>query len=65
MHTSDEFITRRQLAELLGMTVSGIDKLFLSGRGPPRIADGRTVRYAMADVDAWLSSRRQMPPKVA
>lgn len=32
--------------------------------GPPYIQMGRTVRYAIADLDRWLAARRVVPATV-
>lgn len=53
-----EFLTSRQLAELLGISESTAILWRMQGKGPAFIKVGRSVRYDRADVDAWLASNR-------
>lgn len=52
--TSPEYLTERQLAEILGVGVSTLQQWRYAGRGPHYVKLGpRMVRYARADVDRW------------
>ena len=60
----------RKAAEYVGSTKSTLEKLRLTGDGPPFIKLGRTVVYDTTDLDQWLASRRrhstsEPPPEAA
>jgi predicted DNA-binding transcriptional regulator AlpA len=42
-----------------GLSVSTLNKLRLSGDGPPYIKAGRRVVYDIRDVEAWLAKRKR------
>lgn len=46
-----------EAAEYLGLSVSTLEKMRVSGGGPPFAAFGRAVSYAPADLDAWAAAR--------
>ena len=48
-----------QAAEFLGVSVSTLNKLRVSGGGPPYLKLGRRVVYDPADLEAWSASRRR------
>lgn len=56
-----EYLSGKQLAELLGISESTVTLWRAQGKGPAWIKCGRSVRYARADVDAWLEQNRQGP----
>lgn len=51
------------VARYTGLSVPTLERLRGTGDGPPylKLGSGRTspVRYAKADVDAWLASKRR------
>lgn len=47
------------VATLTGLSVSTLNKLRLTGGGPPYLKLGRRVAYDLADLDAWLGSKRR------
>lgn len=49
-------ISEKQLVELTGFTKTYFQKARTYGGGPPFIKIGRTVRYRLEDVEAWLAS---------
>ena len=52
-----EFLTRHDVADLLGMSVWGLVRWRREHRGPPFVRIGRkTVRYPRRDFDKWLAS---------
>ena len=53
--------TEKQVAEMLGCTVSALRKWRLLGRGPTYCKVGRLVRYAEGDVQDFLAARRVQP----
>jgi predicted DNA-binding transcriptional regulator AlpA len=56
--TSDtQHLTIAQLADREGVPVRTIYYWNATGTGPRRMKIGRTVRYRVADVEAWEQSR--------
>lgn len=53
-----EYLTAKQVAQLLQMKDDTLYQWRRQGEGPPFIKLGRTVRYARADVEAWLRVHR-------
>lgn len=51
----ENFIAKDRLAELLGISVSHINKLMTEGL--PCLKIGRAVRYRVSDVVKWLQKR--------
>jgi predicted DNA-binding transcriptional regulator AlpA len=54
---SDKFLTDRDAAVITGMKVSTLRKWRMFGRGPRFRRLGRSIRYSVADIRAWLDSR--------
>lgn len=54
----DELIDTAALARIRGESVSKVTKERLEGGGPVYVKLGRTVRYRLGDVRAWLLSQR-------
>lgn len=40
-----------------GLAVATLNNLRVAGNGPPFLKLGRSVRYRVADLDAWLAER--------
>lgn len=55
--TQSELLSRRQAADLLGVTVACLERWAHEGRELPYIRVGRLARYRRADIDAYLSRR--------
>lgn len=53
--TDEMFVTPEQLAALLCLTTGTLAKWRITGRGPRYVKMGSRVRYASADIDAWLA----------
>jgi predicted DNA-binding transcriptional regulator AlpA len=53
----DQLIDTKELARRLSITEVYARQMRLSGNGPPFVKIGSRVRYALADVDAWLRLR--------
>ena len=51
------YLTKAQLAEQLGRSVRTLDRMALSGDGPPRTKIGRTTLYRREAVLDWLRSQ--------
>jgi excisionase family DNA binding protein len=50
-------LTTREAAEATGLAVPTLNKLRVYGGGPPFLKLGRSVRYRLDDLQAWLESR--------
>lgn len=48
-----------EAASYCGLSPRTLEKLRLTGDGPPFLKLGRAVVYDRADLDAWLNSRRR------
>lgn len=56
MSITEEFVTTRRAAEILGVSTSYLAKLrCLSSSGPRFMKLGRAVRYDAADLRAWAA----------
>ncbi|WP_114856462.1 helix-turn-helix domain-containing protein [Brachybacterium sp. YJGR34] len=55
-------LTSDDLAELLGVELRTIERWRKSGKGPPFMLFGRTVRYHPTRVQQWMVSREQGGP---
>lgn len=54
---SNDLLNAAQLAEKLGNKVGTLAYWRYMGQGPKFIKVGRSVRYRLADVDAWLNEQ--------
>lgn len=54
-----EFLRRKEAANFIGMSVAFLRKAEREGRGPHFARLGRTPAYAIADLRAWVESRRE------
>lgn len=50
-------LTTREAAEATGLAVPTLNKLRVYGGGPQFLKLGRSVRYRIEDLHAWLESR--------
>jgi predicted DNA-binding transcriptional regulator AlpA len=58
----EQLLTTIQVAEMLGLKPSHLERLRHQGKGPVCIKLGyRTVRYAPSAVQAWLEAQTQRP----
>jgi predicted DNA-binding transcriptional regulator AlpA len=56
-------ITKKEFAKRIGRSVRHIERLISIGEGPPAIKLGaRAVGIDEGDGEAWLASRRVVPP---
>lgn len=53
----DRFMTGKQLAELLHVSVRTLEGWRLKGGGPPFARFGKVVVYDKIDVDLWINER--------
>lgn len=49
----------REAATYIGSSASTLEKLRLTGGGPPFAKIGRRVVYRIEDLDAWLAANRR------
>lgn len=49
----------REAASFTGLSKSTLEKLRVSGNGPPYIRVGRVVLYDPDDLDRWLAAHRR------
>ena len=52
-------------ARYVGLSISTLEKLRLTGNGPEYIKLGRAVVYAPNDLDAWIEGNRRKSTSVA
>jgi excisionase family DNA binding protein len=50
-------LTQRQAAELLCLSERTVERFRVSGMGPKFVRLGRSIRYRLSDVEAWIASR--------
>ena len=60
---SSEFLTTRQLADYLGMSIVKINNDRARGFGPPYMRVDRVIRYRRTDVDEWIKEHTITPQK--
>lgn len=54
-----EYITPRQLAELLGVPLGTVRDWHRRGVAPPHYKIGGLIRYRPAEVEQWLAERHR------
>jgi len=52
-------LTTEQAAARCGLSPRTLEKLRITGGGPPFLKLGRSVRYDPADLDEWIASARR------
>jgi excisionase family DNA binding protein len=50
-------LTQRQAAALLCLSERTLERFRTSGGGPRFVRCGRSIRYRLSDVEAWIASR--------
>jgi len=50
-------LSRRDAAQRVGLAPATLAKLAVFGGGPPMVKLGRSVRYRVADLEAWIERR--------
>ena len=58
----EPMLSIEELADYLGKPVRTIYDWRLSGRGPRAVHVGRSLRYRVCDVEAWLDSQLERAP---
>ena len=67
MNSHPQFLTRKrsmllsepQLAEMLNLSISWVQRARFTGEGPPFIKIKHAVRYRKVDVERWIEERIQ------
>jgi excisionase family DNA binding protein len=54
-----KLLNRREAAELLGLTVGTLAVWAFQGRGPAFVKVGRSVRYRVGDIEAFVEQGRK------
>ncbi len=54
-----ELLTVRQVAKLLQVSVSTVERMTRRGEGPPSVKFGRSRRWLRRDVEQWLQEHRE------
>jgi len=57
--TPQRLFTTEQAAALCGQSPRTFEAFRLTGRGPRFLKLGRSVRYALEDLEAWLAASRR------
>jgi excisionase family DNA binding protein len=60
MVAMDEYLSTEELAERLGLSARTLEGWRVAGTGPPYTKIGHRVRYAVADVVAWLAEQKRL-----
>jgi excisionase family DNA binding protein len=50
-------LTQRQAAALLCLSERTLERFRVAGGGPRFVRCGRSIRYQLSDVEAWIASR--------
>jgi predicted DNA-binding transcriptional regulator AlpA len=50
-------LTQRQCAEALALSERTLERFRVSGIGPKFVRMGKSVRYRLTDVEAWIERR--------
>lgn len=53
-----EYLDTEAVSELTGISRSTLEKARVAGTGIPFIKAGRSVRYALSDIRAWMCAHR-------
>ena len=57
LNLSDRYVDVKEAASILGLGPDYLNKLRLTGGGPPFSTFGRAVRYSVAALHAWAASK--------
>ena len=50
-------LTQRQAAETLALSERTLERFRVTGAGPKFVRLGKSIRYRLADLEAWIASR--------
>ena len=60
MSNEERYLTTREAALVLAMSVRTLDRYRVTGEGPPFMKLGRRVRYLRSDIDRWAQARKRL-----
>ena len=60
-NNSDFLLTRLEVQDRFGIPKRYLEVAVSRGEGPPFVRFGRTVRYRVSDLMAWINERRVDP----
>ena len=55
---NDRYVTEKEASTLTSLSVAWFQRARWSGNGPPYIKAGRSVRYRMQQLVAWMESQQ-------
>jgi excisionase family DNA binding protein len=50
-------LTQDQASEWLSLSVRTLERMRVAGNGPRFVRMGKSIRYRLCDVEAWIASR--------
>jgi len=53
-----EYLNPKQAATLTGFTPKALERMRQRGDGPPFLKRGKSIRYTVADLRAWMEAGR-------
>lgn len=56
MNQNDEPVPTKTASKIVGLSVSTLTKLRLTGGGPRYLRLGRAIRYRRSDLNAWMDA---------
>lgn len=59
MKMMSRFMPEKDVAEILGLSPRTLQKMRVEGGGPEFHKFGHAVRYELAEIEAWVESRRR------
>jgi predicted DNA-binding transcriptional regulator AlpA len=59
-----KWLTRKEVADVIRISVVKLDRMRLEGSAPPEMKIGRAVRFAESDLELWLQQQSAARVKV-
>lgn len=56
--SDDRLLNRAEVHTMFGLTQRFLEVSAVRGNGPPMVKIGRSVRYRVSDLRAWIEARR-------
>jgi predicted DNA-binding transcriptional regulator AlpA len=50
-------LNQRQASEMLALSERTLERMRVTGLGPKHVRLGRSIRYRLADLEAWIASQ--------
>ena len=60
MRIGDGYLTTREAASVLRMSVRTLDRYRVTGEGPPFMKLGGRIRYLRSDIDRWAQAKKRL-----